>query len=100
MQQAIELKADGWTSEELWQQSEIQFVALTNLGKLVDKVAKWCMEATDETERTRLWDQYAGLCRDYTVLMSWYNITYSAAIFAESGSDLRTVTIQGLQLAG
>jgi hypothetical protein len=33
------------------------------------------------------------------VLMSWYYVTSSAYVFALSGSELKHVTIAGLQLA-
>lgn len=100
MMKGIEIRADGWSTDDLYQESERQFAALASLGTLIDKVGLWFTEATDAAERARLWDQYSGLCRDYTVLMSWYNITYSAAIFSESGSDLKTITIDGVLAAG
>ncbi|RZQ62255.1 hypothetical protein [Amycolatopsis suaedae] len=96
----IVLSAKGLSAEELLEQSDIQFAAMTNLGKLVDQVGQWCREATTFEEKANLWAQYEGLCRDYRVLMAWYSITYSAYVFSESGSELKTVTIEGLQLTG
>lgn len=95
----IQLSATGFTVEELYQESESQFAMLTNLGKLVDKLGTWVSQASSDEERARLWDEYAGLCRDYTVLTSWYQVTYAAYIFAQSGSELSRVTPESLAFA-
>lgn len=100
MPQGIEVRADGWSTDDLYEESDVQFAALIALDALIDKVSQWVLEATDATERARLWDQYSGLCRDYRILMSWYQVTYAAAVFSESGSDLKSVTVDGVLAAG
>ncbi|WP_199431197.1 hypothetical protein [Qaidamihabitans albus] len=96
----IELSAPGMSTDDLYATSDRYFVAVTNLGKLVDRVAQWVTESTTDEERAHLWDQYSGLCRDYTVLMSWYQVCFAAAVFSETGSELKTVTVDGLQFTG
>lgn len=99
MVREIQLRADGFTSEQLYAESEKQWEMLDQLERLVDKVAAWFTESTDPDEKTRLWEQYTGLCRDFTVLTSWYNITYSAYTFSLAGSELTHVSLGDLQTA-
>lgn len=99
MSTGIQISAAGLTAEQIYDESEAQFEMLNALEILLNKVAEWFTDATDSTEKARLWDQYSGLCRDFTVLSVWYNVTYSAYVFAINGGELRHVTVGGLQLA-
>ena len=95
----IRLSADGWTTDQLYQETEIQSQMLDNLDKLIEKVNQWLHDETDVDAKARLWDRYQGLCRDYSVLASWYNVTYSAYVFSTTGGELHHVTPDGLLLA-
>jgi hypothetical protein len=84
------------TAAEIWEEGERQFAMLTTLDARIQQAGQRCAEATGETEQARLWDQYAGLCRDYVVLTAWCHATLSAYVFAVSGAELHHVTVDGV----